>query len=161
MSDTPKKRRWLVPALVISLALNLLVVGIVIGAVTSGGGKQRGGHDGGPARGFIGEPFLRALPQEHRRALAEGLRENPVAMQETREALRERVQNLLTVLRTDPFDAETAARLLSEQRSLVVDRQKHGESLLLERLSTMSAAERSTYADKLEKALKHLNRRRR
>ena len=160
MSDTPKKRRWLVPALVISLALNLLVVGIVIGAITSGG-KHRGGHDGGPARGFIGEPFLRALPQEHRRALAEGLRENPVAMQETREALRERVQNLLTVLRSDPFDAETAARLLSEQRTLVVDRQKHGEGLLLERLSAMSADERSAYADKLEKALKHLNRRRR
>ena len=127
MSDTPKKRRWLVPTLVISLALNLLVVGIVIGAITSGG-KHRGGHDGGPARGFIGEPFLRALPPEHRRALAEGLRENPVAMQETREALRERVQNLLTVLRSDPFDAETAARLLSEQRTLVVDRQKHGDA---------------------------------
>ena len=102
MTDTQKKRRWIVPALVVSLAINLLVAGIVIGALVSGGGKHRGGHDGGPARGFIGEPFLRALPQEDRRALAQALRENPGALQETREALRERVQGLLMVLRSDP-----------------------------------------------------------
>lgn len=161
MTETLKKRRWLVPVLVISLAMNVLVAGVVIGAVVSGGGKHRGTNDGGPARGFIGEPFLRALPQDHRRALAQGLRENPREIQETREALRERVQNLLAVLRTDPFDAETAARLLSEQRALVVDRQKHGETLLLDRLSSMTAEERADYADKLENALKHLNRRRR
>ena len=161
MTDAPKKRRWLIPSLVVSLALNLLVVGVVLGALVSGGGKHRGDRDAGPARGFIGEPFLRALPQEDRRALARNFRDNPGSIQETRQALAERVEGFLGALRAEPFDLDVAAGYLSEQRALIVDRQKLGERLLLERFAAMSAEERSAYADRLEKSLKHLSRRRR
>lgn len=159
MTETNKKRRWLIPALIVSLAINLLVIGVVIGAFVSGGANYRGRVDSSPARGFIGKPFLYALPQEDRRALGQEFRENPAAILETREALRERVQGLLEVLRNDPFDAESAARILSEQRALIVDRQKYGERLLLDHLASMSAEERTAYAEKLEKALRHLSRR--
>lgn len=162
MTDTtpepPKKRRWLMPVLFASLTVNLLIAGIVLGAFLSPD-SPRNRKDQGPARGVIGEPFIRALPKEERRVLIRDVMQNRAQIQESRENLRQRFLAFLEILRTDPFDAAEAARLLGDQRQVAVDRQQIGEALLMQRLEDMTSEQRAVYADALEKSLRRLKKR--
>lgn len=152
----PKKRRWLLPLLFVSLAANLLIAGVVVGWSLSDDRKDR---PKGPIRGVLGEPFVRALPDEARQAIRRDILRERSRISESRDALRDRFQAFLVALRSDPFVPEDIARLLGEQRQVGITRQEFGEELLMRRLSEMSAEERSTYADRLEKQLKNLRRR--
>lgn len=153
----PKARRWLWPVLVLSLALNLLIVGIVAGSVFSSKGPR--GRDNLRPPGVIGAPFFQALPKEERRAILSDIARNDDRIKETRESLRARFEAFLTAVRADPFVPDDVAAVLSEQRVTAVKRQEIGEELLLKRLESMSAEERASYADSLEKSLKRLRRR--
>ncbi|MEO1024072.1 MAG: periplasmic heavy metal sensor [Pseudomonadota bacterium] len=163
MIDTPetppKQRRWLMPVLFVSLAANLLVVGVLAGAMLSPDGPRHERQDR-QARGLVGEPFIRALPREDRRALVGEAMRNRERIRESREALRERFGAFLEVLRTDPFDAEEAARLFSAQRQAAVRRQEIGETLLMNRLQEMTPEERAAYADALEQQLNAFRKKR-
>lgn len=157
-SEAQPKRRWLLPLLFVSLALNLMIVGIAVGW----GLSHRGGPDGRDPRelrGTLGEPFFRALPEDSRRALIRDIGENRDRFRENRESLRARVQDFLAALRADPFDAEAVARLLDEQRTVALGRQELGEELLVKRLAEMTQAERNAYADRMEALLSRLKRR--
>ena len=159
--DTPKPaaRRWLLPVLFLSLALNLLVVGVFVGRLFAPMDSRKGERIAGPIRSVVGEPFVRALTREDRRAmLAEFKREGP-RIRESREALRRQVQAFLAALRSDPFDPDEVRRLMQNQRQSARSRQALGETLLLNRLQDMSGEERAAYADRLEKSLKNLRRR--
>lgn len=163
MTETPstqpdqKKRRWLLPTLFVSLALNLLIVGIVVGAVLQGG-RDKGGRPDGPARSLLGEPFVRALTSEDRRALGREMLSNRDALRENRADLRDRIERFLETLRQEEFDRDTIAGILNEQRQLAVTRQQLGEDLLLSRLEQMSVAERRAYADRLGENLRRFRR---
>ena len=158
--DTPKRRRWLVPLLFVSLAVNLLVVGVVAGAMFSPDGPRHwGGEDHRALRGVVGEPFFRALPVRERRALVRDAAANHDRMRESRASLQERLDAFLMAIRSDPFDADQVARLLADQRQAAIGRQELGEELLLNRLAGMSAEDRASYADALEERLKSFRRR--
>lgn len=144
------------PLLFVSLAANLLIVGVVVGWSFSDGGKDR---PKGPIRGVLGEPFVRALPEDARQAIRNDIANERSRISESRNALRDRFEAFLTALRSDPFVPEDIARLLGEQRQVGIMRQEFGEELLMRRLNEMSAEERSLYADRLEKQLKKLRRR--
>lgn len=158
MTETQRKpRRWLFPLLFGSLALNLLIAGIVVGWMASHGGDRR--PDFGAARGLVGEPFLRALPEEHRRALMQDVAREATRIRESRESLRARFEAFLTALRAEPFDADAVGVLLREQRAAALGRQDIGERLLLERLEAMSAEQRDGYAAALERSFRRLRQR--
>ncbi len=156
--ETPKKRRWVMPLLFVSLGANLLIAGLVVGAMLSPDGPRKRG-DNGSARGVIGEPFFRALPKEERRALMQDVVKNRTQIRESRESLRQRFEAFLAALRADPFDPVEISRLLAEQRQVAVGRQEIGETLLMKRLEAMTPAQRATYADALEQSLKRLRKR--
>lgn len=156
MTDTPptlKKRRWVMPLLLASLAVNLLIVGLIVGWAFSDGRTERAK---GPIRGVLGEPFVRALPESARQSMRRDIMQERGRFKESRDALRDRFQAFLTALRSDPFAPDEVIRLLKEQRQVGITRQEFGEELLLRRLSEMSAEERGAYADRLERQLKSL-----
>lgn len=159
MPPAPKPRRWLMPVLLVSVALNLLVVGVIAGSWLSPDGPRRGGDDRRAVRGVLGEPFFRALPDEHRRELVSEIRQRGETFRDGREALRQRVANFLGALRAESFDRAEVKRLMDEQRRVATDRQDFGEALLLDRLEAMTSGERTSYADALEARLKGLKRR--
>ena len=144
------------PLLFVSLAANLMIAGIVVGWSFSDDGKNR---PKGPIRGVLGEPFVRALPDNARQAIRRDLVREGDRITEGRDALRDRFQAFLKALRSDPFVPEDVARLLKEQRQVSITRQEFGEELLLRRLNEMSADERRVYADQLERQLRNLRRR--
>lgn len=156
--EAPKKRRWLMPLLLVSLGVNLLVAGLVIGAMLSPDGPRKRGEYG-PSRGVIGEPFVRALPHSERRALMQDVHRDRERIRESRESLRQRFEAFLVALRADPFDSSEISRLLAEQRKAAVGRQEIGEALLMKRLEAMTAEQRAAYADALEESLNRFRKR--
>ena len=165
MTDTPasqtpepkRKNRWLRPLLIVSLAINLLVVGIFAGWTFSGG-KPPGDRIPPSARSVMGEPFLRALPPEQRKILLSEIVERSPNLRQNRAELRQHFEELLAALRAEPFDANEVSRLLEAQRGAALSRQDVGERLLLERLGSMSVEERDAYANRLAKSLRRLRR---
>ena len=158
-APAPKPARtsiWLRIAFVASLALNLLVLGAILGAVL--------GRDRGPverlraARDIAPPPFILALEPETRRTLVEDYRRARPDRTHPRE-LRARLSALLNALRSEEFDSEAVASLLADQRGQALARQEAGAEVFIRHLAQMSADDRRAYADRLERALKRAVRR--
>jgi uncharacterized membrane protein len=167
MSDKPERpsRRWSAGriALALSLAANLMVVGIVAGAFLNGGGPGRSGDPDdrrGPLREIGNAPFVRALERDDRRALSRALRDQGSALRENRAELRRRFQALLAAIRSEPFDAQAVQTLLDDQRDAATIHQRTGERLILEQVQNMTPTQRAAYADRLDAALKRGRRQR-
>jgi len=149
--EKPRKRRIGRVVLFVSLALNLLVAGLVLGAVV----HDHRDRDRNPALRHLGfGPFVDALPRSDRRALLLSMRREAGSFRENRAALRQLFEEFLVVLRDESFDADRVRDLIRAQRDHIGSRQALGEDLLLERLQMMSPEQRAAYADRLEKKLR-------
>lgn len=157
-SDTPEAAApvtrtalWVKVLLALSLGLNLLIVGIVLGALGRGG---LGGDRLEGARALGPLPFVAALEPRDRRALGRALRDQAEPLRQNREMLRARFEALLEALRAETFDRRAVEALIAEQRDLAVSRQRIGERILLDHLGSLSHGERLLYADRLDKSLR-------
>lgn len=153
-TEQPKRRSmplWLRILFVVSLAGNLLVVGLIVGVASSPKGprgSERIAGDVGAA------PFVRALEGEDRRALARDIMRENGGFRQMRQETRARAEELFAALRAEQFDREAVEMLLQGQREQAARRQLAGESALLNRLEAMTLEERVAYADRLAKALR-------
>ena len=133
-------------ALVVSVALNLLVAGFLVGDWL-----DRGPHRDARLRGAGPmAPFAAAMSPEDRQALLAGLREAGEGARRGPQEFRARLATLLDTIRAEPFDAARLRDLLAGQRAAAVARQEAGERLLVDRITGMTAEERAAYADRLE-----------
>ena len=151
--NPPKSgRRCTGAALILSLALNLLIAGIVIGAVLSGGRDHR--PDG--SMSSYG-PFTRALNPDDQRAVREAVRDRGDPRSHRRE-LRAGFEAFLTELRRTPYDPAAAASALERQHEQINGQILTVREVLLERLETMSDPERAAFADRLQEAVRKRKR---
>ncbi|MGJ8615458.1 MAG: periplasmic heavy metal sensor [Sulfitobacter sp.] len=162
MADhTPKRRRvnlrWVLAA---SLGLNLLFVGVFVGAAyRQAGGPGSHGDGAQMTRGYA-TPYVQALPRETRRALHQTLRNGDQAgARLSRKARRALYAQMIATLRATPFDPTAATDVLSAQRDAVLGVQSLAQSMWLKEVTDMTPDERAAYADKLEKILKRGPRR--
>ena len=156
-SSTPGSKgssRWVKIVLFTSLAVNLLVIGLVVGALLSG----PHGRDRTELRGLGYGPFVRALPKEDRSALHGALARNAHSFRDNRAELRAQFEALLTALRAEPFDVSEVERVFAEQRDRILERQLMGQDSLLERIVAMSPQDRAAYADALDRKLRRGDR---
>lgn len=133
--------------LVVSLALNLLVAGLLAGA------WLRDGPPGGTGRDPGFGPFAEALSDTDRRELRRAFMAHMPEMRENRAAMRTDMQGVLAALRAQPFDAAALETAMDAALSRMADRIGVGQRLLVDRISAMDAAERGAFADRLEAAL--------
>ncbi|MDJ0824646.1 MAG: periplasmic heavy metal sensor [Rhodobacter sp.] len=146
-----KRRRWGKVVLFVSLAFNLLVVGLIAGAILSGPRDR----DRNPLLRDLGfGPYAQALPAYDKIALTRALRREAGAFRENRAVLRQQFEAFLAALRAEPYDHAEVTRLVTSQQDRIQDRQRLGRDLLLERIAAMDAAERAAYADALDKSLR-------
>jgi len=151
-NQTPPVRgfRWGRLVLVTSLALNLGILGMVVGAVVKGGW-----HGGDPRTirdvGF--GPFTQALTEEDRKAMRRAFMANAPDMHATRQSLRQDMAALLTALRAVPFDPAALGEALRQITARARQRQEFGEKLLLEYVAALPEAGRLAFADRLETGL--------
>ncbi len=149
-SDTAAPmRRSLRILLVLSLALNLAVIGVVGGAVLSGRGKP------GPFGGFdvtLG-PFARALSHEDRRAIGDALRNRSDLGPEGRGSRKAALAAFLAALETDPFDPTEVRSMFDAQRDRALRGMGAGQEMLLARIVAMTPIERAEFAGRLRTEL--------
>lgn len=154
--DTSGARRgwpWMRIVLVISLALNLLIAGVVAGALLRGPLQD---PDRRPALADLGfGPFVEALPRGERIAVARDLRREAGAFRENRAELRRQFRRLVELLKAEPYDAGAVERLVTSQQTKLMERQSLGREILLQRLAEMAPEERAAYADRLARLLRH------
>ncbi|MDP5085133.1 MAG: periplasmic heavy metal sensor [Yoonia sp.] len=128
--------------LVLSLALNLAVVGVVAGAVISG----RFGD--GPPRSFdlgLG-PVTRALTQDERREIGRALRRDRGLRSFD---LRGRVSAMVAAIQAEPFDEAALRGLMAEHAARVSEVQAKAQDAFVDMISQMSPERRAAFADQL------------
>lgn len=146
-------RRGLKLLLGLSLALNLLVVGLVAGAVVR--------HDGFPDRGrkapalsAFGAPYMQALPRQQRREVLRQIRSQAGDELPDRPARRAMFAEVLGALRAQPFDKAALTQMVERQAEITVTVQRAAQSAWVELVADMSDAERLDYAFAVEEALR-------
>ena len=149
MSDDMQKpgRRWMGPVLVVSLALNLLVIGALGGALVMREKWQGGRHE---ARGMTGGPLIHALDRDDRRKLGRALRDLRRDRGVTHEARAKTMAALISDLRAVPFDAAAVAARLAETHAVFGQDIEAAHGLLVAHIAAMSDDERAEFADRVE-----------
>ena len=138
-APTPKPARLWRIVLVLSLALNLAVVGIVAGAVLSDRTGDR------PPRSFdlgIG-PVAQALNRQERREVGRMLRQAQVLRDLDP---RGRAAEMLAVLQSEPLDVDRLRAVFRQQGADVVRLQSTAQEALLTTIINMSPQRRAAFA---------------
>ena len=156
-APTPKRRfSWGKIVLFASLAFNLLIVGLVAGAML-GGPRDR---DRNPMMRDLGfGPFVHALSGRDRKELTRAIEGASGSFRDNRAALRTDFEAFLTAVRADPFDPAALEQVIDRQKGRVHERQGIGQKLLLVRITEMSVEDRAAYADKLDELLRRGSKR--
>lgn len=139
-------------ALIASVTLNLIVAGLVIGAVVAHDRRPPPDGDGLDVVGF--NPFIRALPHEERAEIGKALSARAGTLRQNRDAFRAEFDRLLTLLRAEPFDMAAVRTAIEKQQARLAELQTIGRDLLFERIEAMSPTQRRAFADSLEQTLK-------
>jgi len=135
--------------LVLSLALNLLVLGVMAGAAFK---ARQSGHDSHAGSDL--HALWWALPGEARRDLrgAMGPRDDDARL--TRDDRRARAAarhgEVLALLRAEPFDAGAFAAAIQAERSERAERIDRAHAAFVARVVALSASERAAMAERLE-----------
>lgn len=144
---TGKGLRW---ALIASLAVNLGVAGMALGAWFHGG---PGGREA-MVRDLGFGPYDDALRPEDRDALRAAMRGKLGDLVASRRQIAGDVTAVLAALRADPFDAEALDTALAAQQAHLSARMKLGNDTMRDFLAGLSQADRLAFADRLEAHLK-------
>ncbi|MEM9350612.1 MAG: periplasmic heavy metal sensor [Pseudomonadota bacterium] len=138
--------------LYLSLLMNFIIIGLVIGAIVSGGDRR--GDRGPPRANEMGlGPIVQALSPEDRRALGREMRQTLRDERRTRGELRALMDQIVLALEAEPFDVAEVDALLATQFSEVEFRLGLAQRVFLERLEAMDASERAAFATRLQEVL--------
>ena len=155
MTDMQKNpasiRLWMRIVFFISLAINLLVVGALVGLMIAKPSMQdRRVHS---TRNLV-QPFIRALEPHDRKLFVKSM-ERVVRQpgSERRPGMVDR-QAALALLTADPFVRSDFADYLTGQFETIREIQGFGRELLLDRIVEMSSEDRLAYADRLARQMK-------
>ena len=155
-SKIQKPRRLWKVIFVLSLALNVAIVGVVIGATWRFQGSSAQMASKVLDSGSI---YLRALDKKHRRELGRKMRPAGGKTKNSRAEIAQGFEQAIAVLRAEPFDSDAFAKVMQGHSSRAELRMQEARSMLLNYLIGLSAVERSAYAARLEKALRGGNQR--
>lgn len=153
MSDTSNPapmRRWQKILLILSLAVNLLIVVAVASFVLS---HDRDRRHRPPRVDQMGGPLTQSLSREDRREIGREIWRAYRDGRPAREDIRAEYEAVIAALRAEPYDPAVVERSLQRQLDFAVERQALGQRLLLERLAAMAPGERAAFADRLEAGL--------
>jgi uncharacterized membrane protein len=136
------RSKWLMLALVVSVVLNLLLAGFVIGRL-SGPGPVPAALD--PSVGMF--RVLPRLPEPRREALEPRVREHFRALRDELRRMRATQRSINQALAAEPFSAEDLTAALARFRAALLASQEQNHALLVDIAADMSAAERRLLRD--------------
>ena len=128
----------------ISLALNLLIVGAIGGAILRVGKGPMAKHH---ASGFL---YMRALNFKDKKALRKEIFRNKNSRKIIREKEHSSYISAVKILKKDPFDRKAFEDLLDEQTKHSKTRQSSARVALVAQITGMTKEERLIYSERLE-----------
>ena len=136
----------------ISMALNIAVLGAIGGAALR--------FSKGPLTGKayskdrqIGSVYIRALSRDQRRKLGRQVLDLEIENKDSRANIAAGFQEAIRILRSDVFEKEAFEAVVEAHATRSNQRLKNAQGILLSYIISMSFEQRSTYADRIEKAL--------
>ncbi len=150
---------WMRITLAVSLALNLLVVGVIAGAFIAGLDKRTSRPSGGtPEVRMMREmgfgPFLNAFNADQNRELGRLIRQEVGSLAMNRDALRQELATMVSTLRSTPYDHAAFSAVMERQRQRMNARTEAALSVVLKAIGEASDADRIAFADRLERSLR-------
>lgn len=146
---SPKPRRLTRALLIGSLALNVLIVGIVGGAAIA----IRGDGDKGPVSDRFGSPHIKALTFDDKREVGRAIRSAYRKSNVDHRADHQHYKEALALLRSSPLDEAALRDLVMTLDQAGERRRAMARDVFLAKILSMSDAERAAYADRLEEVL--------
>ncbi len=143
MGRSLRRLRW---AMVVSLGINLLVLGAVAGAYLAGGAPAPRHMD---MRGAGPASFMGALRAGDRRAIAEMMRDRGMAIKEDRRRAQADFDEMLRLLKAESFDAQAVEAIMTRQNEEARERRRLAQQAFLEHLTRLPAVERRAMAERL------------
>ena len=128
----------------ISLALNLLIVGAIGGAILRVGKGPMAKHH---ASGFL---YMRALNFEDKKSLRKELYKNKNTRKIGRAKEHSSYSSAVKILKKDPFDRKAFEELLDQQTKFSKSSQRSARLALVAQIAKMTKEERSIYSERLE-----------
>ena len=128
----------------ISLAINLLIVGAIGGAILRVGKGPMAKHH---ASGFL---YMRALNFEDKKSLRKELYKNKNTRKIGRAKEHSSYSSAVKILKKDPFDRKAFEELLDQQTKYSKSSQRSARLALVAQIAKMTKEERSIYSERLE-----------
>lgn len=151
-SPKPRSGRWLRIVFGVSLALNLLVIGLVGGMLVRFGGPP----GASPMSRSAGTVLFRELPQEHRDEMRRDMR---ALMRSNGIPMSGRADEIAALLRAETLDVAAMQALMDVEFDRLNGIQSGVQRAWLERIEAMTPEQRAAYADRVEVALEEHRRR--
>lgn len=151
---------WAKALLAVSLAFNLLVLGIVVGSHFDGPPKRPPGHEAREGRDGRGGfdpalgPFSRALPEPYRKQALDTLQARAGDYTVDRAELAAQVSRMLDILKAEPFDETALREVMKTQTMMFQKRGEIGRDVVVEQIAEMTPDERTALAQRLEEGFR-------
>lgn len=143
-SPSPRRRRWLVPLLVASVAVNLMIVGAAVsGQVWPDHDARKSSHR---SADLMPRSFFRALDEERREELVEVFRARRTEWREERRALSDAAATLADALEKEPFDAGQAQSAIADHAARSHQLVDLGAAVAADLVETLTPSERRDLA---------------
>ncbi len=135
--------RWLIGGLILSLVVNLLLVGVVIGRMSGSGHGHGMGPD--PTTGFF--RVLGFLSDERRAEIAPDLRDKMRDLIPVLRRMRGNQRHVFETLTAEPFDPAALEQALADLRTDLTAAQVSSHRSFVEVAKSMTLDERKELAD--------------
>ena len=145
---TPQNKgtpRWIKIALIVSVAANLGIAGVIGGAALRAPEIHRNNLEAPDGVAML----ARAMPAAHQRELREGLRDRRGGLRPDREALRSLRGRFVLALRAEPFDIDAVNNVFADQRAMLSKLTEAGHDSVIEQIGKMSPQDREKYLRRL------------
>ena len=140
------ERKWLVTIVVISVALNLLLVGFYIGQ------QPLPGRTNVSIDPTMSLPrVLQGLPEDRRRALLQDVDVSRREIASRHRALQKVQLDIERIMETEPFEPDELAQALENFRRRFDENQEDGHRILIQLLEKMNPDERSAFRHALRR----------
>lgn len=147
----PGMKRWIKVVFVLSLALNLIIIGLVGGAALRFGGADK--HHRFSDRAFT--PTLFALDREDRREIGRNIRK-AYRERESKKVNEIRLFNeIADAIEADPIDVDAVLAASSELDGGLAERREIAQQAWLDKVSEMSHEDRKAYAARIRDILEN------
>lgn len=140
-------RGWVKALFVLSLVLNFLVAGIVVGGILGHGGASM--PRPAPPEELTFGPLTGAFSRADRDAMRKRAEGEGTDFKAMRAAVRGDFTRLETALTANPWNEADVRAVLAEMRDRSLRRMDLGEQVMLDRLQSMTPEERLAFAARL------------